>query len=189
MNARLWGRVTTTAVLVIGICIFGTNSPSAADSQDGISTPGNTQKVMIAILQRITERVRTELPGKSFLAGGSSTSRYYVVQVETLLDAGYDVRATNSLVSPYIGIITFMAQVKSNIWSPKADGQARTAFSTPAAALAAKDPTDFVPFVPGFPDRPEHHRAQGEALYSYQDEHWVLKSITGADFPNMFSDN
>lgn len=139
----------------------------------------NQQEIVTAI-ERIAKQVQEGLSGKVILAG--SGKKFYLVRIDSIIDVSYDVQTTTSIVSPYLGILSVLVQVSNNLSSSQSDAAGGTGFSTPARALAAQEPTDFVYIGSGIiPDKPEYHRQKCTIHYSYQGG-WVLKSIRGGDF-------
>ena len=124
------------------LCLFGfllmwiPNSTLAADSAD----------IAVAEIKAIAGNWQTAIQKQTLILAPSTDIRveaWYAIRLSTDSAVSFDVKKTDSLVSPYMGIIQISGTVESNM-RLDANGFFASCFQTPEQALA--DPIFKSPF-------------------------------------------
>lgn len=107
---------------------------------------------------------------------------YWTVRRITLIGIpSYDVRRTDSLVSPYKLIINFRVKYEDNTSGPNVNGhyskslKSTYGYSSAENAMKYTNPEDFIDLNPIYKSRPGSNVMSLSAFYAFQGDKWVLK--------------
>lgn len=165
------GNHLITIILIMAISFGGYSECLGETKKANPSAKGQDPQKAVAEFESIVEKIKRELHNIPKLAGGGKW-QYYVILI-TAIEVSYDVKVTDSLISPYSGIIKVTSLNSTNSGSSKANypnefvrsgGPPFEGFLTAEAAWAAREPQDF--------DSPG--TVTWEARYAYQGNKWVF---------------
>jgi hypothetical protein len=118
---------------------------------------------------------------------------YWTVRRLTLIGMpSYDVRRTDSLVSPYKLIINFRVKYEDNTSGPNVNGyyskslQKTYGYSSAKNAMKYTKPEDFIDLNPICKSRPGSNVMRLSAFYAFQGDKWVLKGGSNLFESNFF---
>lgn len=118
---------------------------------------------------------------------------YWTVRRLTLIGIpSYDVRRTDSLVSPYKLIINFRVKYEDNTSGPNVNGYyskslKRTyGYSSAENAMRYTNPEDFIDLNPICKSRPGSNVMRLSTFYAFQGDKWVLKGGSDLFESNFF---
>jgi hypothetical protein len=139
----------------------------------GLSAWAIDEEKLISSAEKIVEAWQTMLDKGMDLVSLTRDSTYWkVMSYKIVGPIGYDIKKTDSIVTPYQLILTFNATVFSNATGPNRNGYYSKSlkewygFKTMEEALAHKSPADFSVYSDGMDFR---------MYYAFQRNAWVLK--------------
>jgi len=128
-------------------------------------------------------------------SSSSDKENYYYWTVRRLTLIGipsYDVRRTDSLVSPYKLIINFRVKYEDNVSGPNVNGhyskslKSTYGYSSAENAMKYTNPEDFVDLNPIGKSSPGSNVMRLSAFYAFQGDRWVLKGGSDLFVSNFF---
>lgn len=178
--SRLTRRIILITIIAITAVALECHNALALsdDSRKSLGVPEARQAVND--FKKIVDKINNGLRKGTFMLAGGDGRAFYVRQIN-LVEVPYDVKETNSLISPFSGVIRIVSKNSTNSRSPRANSPHAfrnhqfNGFATAKDAMAAIQLSDFS----------EGSIGKWDANYAYQDEKWVFVPPTEM---NMLSD-
>lgn len=183
-------RFTVFAVAVLGLALLMMNLAYAQVDQSKL----------LKSAERVVSIWTSNLEGgfdvlKRVESSSLDKENYYYWTVRRLTLIGmpsYDVRRTDSLVSPYKLIINFRVKYEDNTSGPNVNGyyskslKSTYGYSSAENAMKYTNPEDFIDLNPIYKSRPGSKVMRLSAFYAFQGDKWVLKGGSDLFESNFF---